>query len=213
MRESSGDVRLSVVLDGGSAAPAYFRAECVDPEYHPVSPDTRVTPKPDDPPEIVLGGLARPAVRRAARIADGGCANEVLDVDGVRKRQDDIERVRGEEGIEGEFTTYVIQYGFVGDSYEEAWETIRDGDFYQQRKYDEWSEEGSVDELPDDRKQELEDLALVGTPEDVAADLREYRDTLGDDVHFVFRCYYPGVDRDAMVECVERLGDEVVPRV
>ena len=184
-----------------------------DPEYHPASPDVRVTPKPDDPPEIVLGGLARPAVRRAARVADGWCANEMLSVEGVRKRKEDAEQVREGEGVDGAFTTYVIQYGFVGDSYEQAWETIRGGYFYQQRKYQEWAGGASIDELPEERREQLEEAALVGTPEDVAADLREYRDTLGDDVHFVFRTYYPGVDRDAMTECIERLGDEVAPRV
>ena len=115
-----------------------------DSEVHPVSPDAEVTPTPDGAPPIVLGAIAKPAVRRAARMGDGWCANEMLSVEEIELRQDDIERVRKEEGIDREFTTYAVQYGFVGDSYDEAWETLRDGYFYQQRKYQEWAESEEV---------------------------------------------------------------------
>jgi alkanesulfonate monooxygenase SsuD/methylene tetrahydromethanopterin reductase-like flavin-dependent oxidoreductase (luciferase family) len=182
-----------------------------DPDFHPVSPDTTVTPKPDSPPRLILGAVAKPAVRRAARMGDGWCANEMLSVDDIQTRKEDIERIRDEEGIDGDFTTYVIQYGFVGDNYEEAWETVRESYFYQQRKYQEWAEEEPIDELPEEQKRELEDRALVGTPEDVIEDIETYRDALGDDIHFVFRSYYPGIETEAMTQCLERLSDEVMP--
>ncbi len=184
-----------------------------DSEFHPVSSDAEVTPTPDEPPEVVLGAIAKPAVRRAARMGDGWCANEMLSIEDIEHRKNDIERVRDEEGIEGEFTTYAIQYAFVGDSYEEAWETLREGYFYQQRKYQEWGGEEEVDELPEEQKEELEERALVGTPEDVVEGVEEYREALGDDVHFVFRPYAPGIDTEDLIECVERLGEEVVPRL
>jgi alkanesulfonate monooxygenase SsuD/methylene tetrahydromethanopterin reductase-like flavin-dependent oxidoreductase (luciferase family) len=184
-----------------------------DPEFHPISPDTTVTPKPDTPPEIILGAIAKPAVRRAAHMADGWCANEMLSIDEIQTRKEDIEQVRAEEGIEGEFTTYVIQYGFVGDTYEEAWETVRESLFYQQRKYAEWSGDEPGEELPEEQKQDLEEAALVGTPEDVVEDIETYRDALGDDIHFIFRMYYPGIGTEAMTECLERLSNDVVPHV
>ncbi|WP_336344351.1 LLM class flavin-dependent oxidoreductase [Halalkalicoccus ordinarius] len=184
-----------------------------DSDFHPISPDAEVTPTPDEPPEIVLGALAKPAVRRAARMGDGWCANEMLSVDDIELRQDDIEQVREEEDIGGEFTTYVVQYGFVGDTYEEAWETLRDGYFYQQRKYQEWAEGEEVDELSDEQREELEERAIVGTPEDVAEELGEYRDALGEDVHFVFRPYAPGIENEELLECIRRLGEEVAPRL
>jgi alkanesulfonate monooxygenase SsuD/methylene tetrahydromethanopterin reductase-like flavin-dependent oxidoreductase (luciferase family) len=184
-----------------------------DPEFHPVGADVEVTPRPDGEVPVFLGGAARPAVRRAARIGDGWCAPSSLSIEGVRKRIADIKRVREEEGIGGEFQVYVLQHGFVGDSAEAAWERMRDGYFYLQRRYAEWYQGESVEELPAERKQELREQAIVGTPEDVIEGLEEYRQALGDDIHFVFRTYYPGIGTDAMVECVERLGDEVVPHV
>ena len=182
-----------------------------DPEFHPVSPELSVTPKPAGDVPVVLGGAAKPAVRRAARLADGWVAPSSLSVDGVRKRTEDIETVRAEEDIDGEFTTYVLQHGFVGDSREDAWERMKEGRFYLDRTYASWYEGEPVEELPAERKRELREAAIVGTPEQVIEDLETYRDALGDDVHFVLRTYYPGVDTDEMVEAVETIGDEVVP--
>jgi alkanesulfonate monooxygenase SsuD/methylene tetrahydromethanopterin reductase-like flavin-dependent oxidoreductase (luciferase family) len=185
-----------------------------DAAFHDVSPDVNVTPKPvgDDVP-IMLGGGAKPAVRRAARTADAWCAPSKLSIGGLKKRVEDIATVRDEEGVEGEFTNYVIQHGWVGDSKEEAWETMKDGYFYIQRRYAEIFSGEPVEELSDDRKQELKEQAIYGTPEQVVDELQTYRDALGDDVHFIFRTYHPGVGTDEMVECIERLGTEVAPEL
>jgi alkanesulfonate monooxygenase SsuD/methylene tetrahydromethanopterin reductase-like flavin-dependent oxidoreductase (luciferase family) len=184
-----------------------------DPEFHDVHPDVSVTPKPDDDVPIMLGGSAKPAVRRAARTADAWCAPSALSVDGVRKRVKDIRRVRREEGIDGDFQVYVLQHGFVADSKAEAWDAMKDGYRYVQRRYAEIFSGEPVDELPPERVEELKEQAVYGTPEQVVEELTEYRDALGDDVHFILRTYHPGIGTDRMVECVRRLGDEVAPRV
>ncbi|WP_436927735.1 LLM class flavin-dependent oxidoreductase [Halosimplex amylolyticum] len=185
----------------------------VDPEFHAIDPETTVTPKPADDPPIFLGGAAKPAVRRAARIGDGWCAPSSLSLDGVQKRVEDIRRVRDEEGLDGDFQVYVIKHGFVGDSREGAWETMREGYFYLQRRYAEWYEGEPVDELSEDRRAELKRGAVFGTPNEVVAELAEYGEALGDDIHVILRTYYPGIGTDAMAECIRRLGDEVVPQL
>jgi alkanesulfonate monooxygenase SsuD/methylene tetrahydromethanopterin reductase-like flavin-dependent oxidoreductase (luciferase family) len=182
-----------------------------DPEFHPVDPDLSVTPEPDSDVPIVLGGAAKPAVRRAARIADGWVAPSSLSVEDVRKRKEDIERVREAEDVEGDFQVYVIQHGFVGDSREDAWEQMREGRLYLDRTYASWAKGEEVTELPAQRREELREAAICGTPEQVCADLETYREALGDDVHFILRTYYPGLETDAMVEAIETIGDEVVP--
>lgn len=184
-----------------------------DPEFHPIGPEFDVTPEPDVTPPVVLGGAAKPAVRRAARLADGWMAPSSLSVDAVRKRVEDIEQVRADEGLDGDFTTYVLKHGFVGESPEAAWETMREGRLYLARTYASWFEGEPVDELPAERRRELQESAVVGTPEQITEQLEPYREALGDDVHVILRTYYPGVGTDAMVECVERLGDEVVPEL
>jgi alkanesulfonate monooxygenase SsuD/methylene tetrahydromethanopterin reductase-like flavin-dependent oxidoreductase (luciferase family) len=184
-----------------------------DSRFHDVAPDVDVTPTPAHDVPVMLGGAAKPAVRRAARIGDAWCAPSSLSVEGVRKRVEDIRRVREEEGIDGEFQVYVLQHGFVGGSEEEAWDAMRDGYLYIQRRYAEIFSGETVEELPDERVRELKDQAIYGTPDDVIDELERYRDALGDDVHFVFRTYHPGIGTERMIDCIERLGDEVVPAI
>ena len=187
-----------------------------DSEFHDIPTDVPITPSPvgNDAP-IMLGGAARPAVRRAARTADAWCAPSSLSIGGVKKRVEDIRSVREEEGIDGDFTFYVLQHGWVGDSREEAWKTMKDGYLYIQRRYAEIFSGEPVDELDEERKQELKDQAIFGTPEQVVDKLDTYREALGggDDVHFIFRTYHPGVGTDEMRECIHRLGDEVAPEL
>jgi len=184
-----------------------------DPEFHDAGPDVDVTPKPASDVPVMLGGAAKPAVRRAARIGDGWCAPSALSIEGVAKRVADIERVREEEDVDGDFQVYLIQHGFVGDSREEAWERMREGYLYIQRRYEEIFSGESVEELSAERRQELREQAIFGTPEQVLEELDEYREALGEDVHVIFRTYHPGIGTDWMVECIERLGDEVRPQL
>jgi alkanesulfonate monooxygenase SsuD/methylene tetrahydromethanopterin reductase-like flavin-dependent oxidoreductase (luciferase family) len=182
--------------------------------FHDVPTDVPITPKPagGDVP-VMLGGAARPAVRRAARDADGWCAPSSLSVGGLKKRVEDIRRVREEEDVDGDFTVYVLQHGWVGDSREAAWETMKDGYLYIQRRYAEIFSNESVPELDAERKRELKDQAIFGTPEQVREELETYREALGDGIHFIFRTYYPGVGTEATGECIRCLGDEVAPEL
>ena len=185
-----------------------------DSEFHDVSTDVSITPRPaGEHVPVMLGGAAKPAVRRAARTADAWCAPSSLSIGAIKKRVEDIRTVRENEGIEGDFTVYVIQHGWVGDSREEAWETMKDGYLYIQRRYAEIFSGEPVAELDAERKQELKDQAIFGTPEQVTERLETYEKALGDDVHFIFRTYHPGVGTDAMTDCIHRLGEEVAPEL
>ena len=184
-----------------------------DPTFHDVDPEVTVTPKPAHDVPILLGGAAKPAVRRAARLADAWCAPSSLSLAGVRKRTEDIERVREAEDVDGDFQVYVLQHGFVGDSREDAWNAMKDGYLYIQRRYQEIFSGDSVPELDAERRGELKEQAIFGTPEQVAEGIESYREALGDDIHFIFRTYHPGVGTDAMTDCIHRLGEEVAPEL
>ena len=185
----------------------------VDPTYHDVDPGTTITPKPSGTPPVMLGGMARPAVRRAALRGDAWCAPSLLSVEEIETRTDHIEQVREEEGLDEDFEVYVLQHGFVGDSREDAWERMREGYLYVQRVYDEVFTGEPVDELPAERREAVKDQAIFGTPEQVSAELRRYAEAVGDDVHVILRTYHPGIGTDAMRTCIERLSEEVVPRL
>lgn len=179
------------------------------PEFHQTPADVSVTPKPEHAPPIVLGGLAKPAVRRAAEIGDGWASGASLALPELETRVEHIGRVREREGLDGEFTIYVTKYGFVGESKADAWETMRDGYLFTRGKYTEM-----LPELFDGDagwEAELKEKAIYGAPAEVAEQIDEYREALGQDIHFILRMYIPGVETDAMQRCIERLGDEVLP--
>lgn len=182
----------------------------VDSPFHPAPPDTVVTPEPTTRPPIVLGGTSQPAVHRAARLGNGWCGTSALSLDDLELRVDDIEQIRREEGLTGEFTNYTLVHGFVGDSTADAWETVRDGFVHAHEQYGKFFT-GEPVELAPERLQELKDDAIFGTPSEVAEELAAYEDVLGDDGHVILRTFQPGVDPDEIVRCLELLGDEVLP--
>jgi alkanesulfonate monooxygenase SsuD/methylene tetrahydromethanopterin reductase-like flavin-dependent oxidoreductase (luciferase family) len=184
-----------------------------DPKFHTVSPDTVVTPEPDLAPPILLGGVSKPAVRRAARLGDAWGAPVALSLDDVKTRWRDIQQVRDEEGRDDDFDVYAAQYAFLGDSREDAWERMKEGCLYTQRTYDGWEAGEDLDELSAERQAEIRENAIFGTPAQVADRLADYREVLGDDGHVILRVDHPGVDLEAEIECIERLGDEVVGRI
>jgi len=200
--------QVNLLRSAWSEGPLEYRSE-----FHDPSPDVTVTPKPESDVPIMLGGGAKPAVRRAARVADAWCAPSKFSIPGLRKRVEDIRSLRAEEGYDGEFDIYIIQHGWVGENRDNAWEAMRDGYYYIQRRYAEIFGDEPVTELSAERRAELKERAIFGNPDQVVEELSEYRDALGDDIHFIFRTYYPGTDHEATKECIQRLGDEVAPRL
>lgn len=183
-----------------------------EPRFHPIDPGTRITPSPPGSgPPILLGGAAKPAVRRAARLADGWIAPSSLSLDGLAVRVQDIRDVREAAGLDGPFRLYVLRHGFVADSAEEAWDAMRPGYLYLQRRYAEWYADEPVDRLDDERREELRRAAIVGEPAEVAGELERIAERVGADVHVILRTYFPGIGTDRMRGAVHRLGDDVLP--
>lgn len=206
------DERVARTVDAVKLARAAWDEGTYDPEYHAVDPGVPITPVPPGRgPPILLGGAAKPAVRRAARLADGWIAPSSLDHDGLRVRIEDIATVREEAGLTEPFKLYVLKHGFVADSEQAAWEAMRSGYFYLQRRYASWYSGEDIEELPSERKRELKDNAIYGPPETVAAQLRELESIAGGEVHVILRTYFPGIGTDRMRETIHRLGDEVLP--
>lgn len=199
---------VSILRNAWSDGPLDYESE-----FHPIPPETTVTPKPDVEPRIILGGFAKPAVRRAARMADGWAGDSAtLSLDDIVTRVEDIQRVREEHSIDRDFKIYVGSNGFIGDSREDAWEKMKEGYFHTRRQYGKYFDGIDFDDSQETRRKAKEN-AIFGTPEQVVEEIAEFKRALGDDIHFLFKVYHPGIGTDTMKTCIERLGDEVIPEL
>ncbi len=182
-----------------------------EPRFHSVSPERDVTPKPEMQPGILLGGVSKAAVRRAAILGDGWIAPERLSLPEIEKRVRYIQRVRAAEKRESDFTIYILQYTFTGPTEEEAWNEIHDSLLHVERKYNEWGSGDPDAELSQDHMRHVRDHGMFGPPSEITEQLSEYEETIEPDVHMILRTYFPGINVDSLRACVEQLGDEVAP--
>lgn len=176
-----------------------------------------VTPKParQAGPPIWLGAAAEPAVRRAARIADGWMAGEPAD----EEFEEQTSWLRDELAKEGrddfEVSGYWPVFTWEGD---DAWERVRDSVHYMGWKYeDSESSKGRLTPLPmpppldAEAESALRKTIICGTPEEVAARIRTLREIAGPRFTFVGRMYYPGMERDVMRRATSLFAEEVIP--
>lgn len=183
-----------------------------DGQFYSVE-DVTICPQPPEKPPVWIAGNARPAVDRAARIGDAWFAPPHSTVSEVADFKSEYDAVRTERGADTGIP--IFREAFVADTREEALETA--GDYLEDkyRRYLEWGQGESMEsgaELDRPFADLAEDRFLIGTPEDVAAEAERYEEEL-DVSHLVLRVQWPGLPYDDAVECIERLGDDVLPAV
>ena len=189
-----------------------------------------VTPKPARPggPPIWLGAEAEPAVRRAARLADGWMAN-APDRDAFREQ---VGWLRAELGAAGRDPAAVEVAGhwpvFAWDG-SDAFERVRPHLRYMLWKYDDselargrLGPLSSPPPLLPDEPISRPDAPpgsgarahlICGRPDEVAMGIRELAAIAGPRFHFVARLYYPGMDREVMRRSTRLFAEGVIPRL
>jgi probable F420-dependent oxidoreductase len=179
-----------------------------------------VTPKPARPggPPIWLGGSAEAAVRRVGRLADGYFGSSVAPDSLVERMAWAREEAIGAGRDPTAITANVHRVTFAwreGD----AWERVREAAWYMSWKYRDMAvaqgsrARSSAPALSASDEERLRSGVVVGTPEEVAERILEYRDVLGDDGSYVARSYFPGLDAAVSVESRRILAEEVLPLV
>ncbi len=181
-----------------------------------------VTPKParHGGPPIWIGAEAEPAVRRAARLADGWMASEPS----PEAFEGQLAWLRDElQGCGRDAEPFQIAgYWpvFVWDDPAEAWERVRP--FF---RYMEWKYEDAVDargrlaELPSPPPATADDLEglrrtmICGTPSQVAERLGELSAIAGPNFTFVGRHYFAGMDLGTMRRATRLFVEQVIPRL
>ncbi len=179
-----------------------------------------VRPRPAVRIPVVIGGGAEPAIRRAARLADGVFSNAPADkfVEQVRWILDECERIDRDPS-----SIRFIHYSTLlpGTSREEALARYRDAVWAMNWKYSDM-EASATRTLPppDPPAFDRPDDALLkgrttfaGTPDEIVEALGALRKQAAVPLEFVARSHLPMIDYDEQIEVMQQLAEGVAPHV
>lgn len=183
-------------------------------------PEIGVRPAPSEKVPILIGGGAEPAIRRAARLADGIFANVptgkfLQQLDWIR---DECDRI-GRDPAELRIVHYSVM--LPGSSKQDAMNRYADHLWAMMWKYGDMeasasrslppSEPPPFDESKRDRL--FGRATIAGTGAEIVEYLNEIRERAGLDVEFVARSYFHTLAYDDQVELMQHLAEEVSPNV
>jgi probable F420-dependent oxidoreductase len=183
-------------------------------------PTVGVRPAPPTRIPILVGGSAEPAIRRAARLADGLFSNAPADsfVEQVRWVLDECERT-GRDPSTFRFVHYSIL--LPGASREEALARYRDDAWAMSWKYSDM-EASATRPLPPPSPPPFDrpDDALLkrrtiqaGTTDQLVEALLDIRSRVPVAVEFVARSHLPMLKHDEQVELMQQIAEGVAPHV
>lgn len=181
-------------------------------------PALGVRPRPAARIPVLVGGGAEPAIRRAARLADGLFSNAPVDafVQHVGWVLDECERI-GRDPATFRFVHYSVL--LPGPSREEAMRTYGEALWAMSWKYSDM-EASATRSLPppsppaqgDAPPSRLRTL-VAGTPDQLVEAMLETRRRAGVPVEFVARSHLPLLEVEAQVELMHQLAEGVAPHV
>jgi probable F420-dependent oxidoreductase len=183
-------------------------------------PTLGVRPRPSDRIPILVGGGAEPAIRRAARLADGIFSSTSVKqfVEQVGWVLDELDKA-GRDPSTFRFIYYAIL--LPGASRADALARYRDAVWALSWKYSDM-EASAIRPLPPatpphfDRPDEellTGRTAYAGTPDELVEALLEIRRQVPVPVEFVARSHLPFLEYDAQLEVMQQLAEGVAPHV
>jgi probable F420-dependent oxidoreductase len=183
-------------------------------------PTLAVRPAPSTRIPILVGGGAEPAIRRAARLADGIFVSSPVAkfVEQVHWVLDECERI-GRDPTSFRFIHYSVLLS--GPSREAALAHYRDAAWAVLWKYSDMGASATrplPPPSPPPFERPLEDLVRgratsAGTPDELVEALLDIRAQAGVPVEFVARSHFPLLDYEAQVELMHELAEGVAPHV
>lgn len=175
--------------------------------------DVSIPVRPDDI-TVWMAANSNSAVERAARLTDGWMVNPHSTISEIRDQKDDYyDPIRNEQNTENSLP--IIRETFVAPTHEQAVDVARDHLWEKYQTYIDWGQDEAMEDQKD-LHQPFDDLAedrfLLGTPAEVCEEIERYERNL-DVSHIIFRCHWPSLPYERTKECIERIGDEVIPNV
>lgn len=170
----------------------------------------KITPVPENPPPILVGALADPAIERAARLGDGYL--DTLNAGGA-KYVEALSRV-GKDPADGRI--YSLQWAVIDEDPQRAWSEIGKHSVYQWNEYIGWGVFGPPDQIP--RYEDPAQLVEAGMIQlwDASMAIEQLSGILRDrpqtrDLHFLAQL--PGESVESGSRRVEYLATKVMPEV
>ena len=182
-------------------------------------PEIGVRPTPEAPIPIVIGGGAEPAVRRAARMAQGFFSNASPAglAEQVTWATDELEKA-GQDPATFRWIYYTVM--FPGADPDAAWDAGRSHIHAMRWKYADMepsaTRSGVLPEPPPlsgNAEAKLRRSTLLGTGSDIAERIASIREAAGVDLDIVARSYFPTLSFAEQVELMDQLATEVAPLV
>lgn len=179
--------------------------------YHDYE-DVFVRPQPSSTLPVWIGGHADIAIERAAYRADGWIASASSTKSDLADQIDTYESAleRFDEDRSGN-EVILMRDCFVADSEPAAREAVEPYLLNLYEWYDRWGQTYLAEHEVGVDWEELSEKFVVGTPESVAEELDAYSE-MGVD-HVLLRWQFPGQSQESALECIDRLGDAVLPQL
>ncbi len=185
-------------------------------------PELAVRPVPSSKIQVLIGGGAEKAIRRAARLADGIFANVPAD-----RFLQQLEWIRDECEVVGRDPAdlRIVHYSVMlpGDSEANAWERYTDHLWQMMWKYSDMEASArrsapppAAPALTDETRSRLFGRATVagsGEGEQIVEYLLDLRERAGMPVEFVARSFFSTLEYGDQVELMQALAEEVAPHI
>ena len=183
-------------------------------------PTLAVRPTPSSRIPVLVGGGAEPAIRRAARLADGIFVSSPVAkfVEQVHWVLDECERI-GRDPATFRFVHYSVL--MAGTSRADALARYKDAVWAMQWKYSDMAASATrplpaVTPPPFDRPADslvTGRAAQAGTPAELVEALLDIRKQAGVPVEFVARSHFPLLDYATQLELIQLLAEGVAPHL
>jgi alkanesulfonate monooxygenase SsuD/methylene tetrahydromethanopterin reductase-like flavin-dependent oxidoreductase (luciferase family) len=174
--------------------------------------DVSIRPQPlqEPRPSIWAGASNESSVRRGARLADGFLGAHVPF--SLAKRQvADFRDEREKQGLDPGRVGF-LREAYVAPTTEEAEAIVKEPLMEKYASYSDWGQDDVIggDDFDSPWDKLRSERFLVGSPEEVVADIERYTEAMDLDSLFV-RTQFPGCDLADVHRSIELFGDEVVP--
>jgi alkanesulfonate monooxygenase SsuD/methylene tetrahydromethanopterin reductase-like flavin-dependent oxidoreductase (luciferase family) len=181
-----------------AAVPVLRAAFAGRPAGHPPA---MVTPAPSSQggPALMIAADGLDGAARAARLADLMMVDPTEPWGFLDQAVATFDETRGDH--QGRLVLFIYG-GLSRDGADAAWSQVADGFRYMRHNYDRWMGKRLTKQLPPAHYR-----LLLGTPEEVGKQARQYRLRYGDRVEIVLRLNYPGMPADAVRDQIAMWGE------